>query len=400
MALALSLAVAGSALPAVSLAQGVPVPPVAAGAALPASIPAVSGAGLLASIGARVSSLRDELAERVASLDIDGPRGSLSLGEDGRLTILLLGSDYREGYRYLEHTDVIMVVSFDPNTRRVAVASVPRSVLAFPRHPDNPGSATTGSGRVNLMYLGYKRRGDAVVERPALDRFRNDVSFALDVEIDHYAYVRFSGFDALVDAMNGVRVSIPARIVDYIYSDESSPPPGIMFPGGVSGYRLGGAAAARCPDTATPCRRALVYMRSRKGYVGGSPNTDSQRARRQQEFALAGVRRIIQRGDGERLAAFVAVAANHLTTDISLSAAPSLYLMLRRARFAAGGRAVFDAPSYGREVADGTIPYVDAIRGWVDRSMAPVPLTPIPLPQPPTRGIGGGPVPGGLQVGG
>lgn len=396
----LALALAGSSLPAVSLARGVPTP--RAGAAVqPAAGEPGAGSTLLASLADGLASLRRELAERVAGLDIDGSEDpGLSLGEDGRLTVLLVGSDYREGYRYKEHTDVIMVASFDPNTRRVAVASVPRSLLYFPRHPDNPGPSTTGPERVNLMYLGYKKRRDAVVERPALARFRDDISFALDVEIDHYAYVRFTGFDALVDALDGVPVSIPARIVDDIYSDESSPPRGVMFPGGVSGYRLGGASAARCPDMYTPCRRALVYMRSRKGQVGGSPNSDTQRARRQQEFALAAVKRVIRRGDGESLAAFVAVAADQLTTDIPLSAAPSLYLMLRRARFAPGARAVFEAPSYGREVADGTIPYVDVIRGWVERNMPSVPLTPIPVPPPASRGIGGGPVPGGLQAGG
>jgi hypothetical protein len=89
-----------------------------------------------------------------------------------------------------------------------------------------------------------------------------------------------------------------------------------------------------------------------------------------------------------------------LTTDIPLSAAPSLYQMLRRARFAPGGRAVFSSPGFGREVAgDGTVLYLDSVRGWIDRYMPPVPLTPIPVPPPPTRGVGGGPVPGGLQVG-
>ncbi len=400
MAVALSLAMAGSAVPAISLAQDVSLPSAASALTPSSANDADPGTSLLVSLGDRLASLRGELAERVATLAIDGPEGmGLSLGQDGRLTVLLLGSDYREGYRYGEHTDVIIVASFDPNTRRVAMASVPRSVVFFPRHPDNPGAATSGNKRINLMYPGYKRRAAGVVEKPALERFRKDVSYALGVEIDHYAYIRFPGFDALVDAVGRVPVYIPARIVDDVYSDDSSPPPGIMFPGGVSGYRLKGASAARCPDTATPCRRALVYVRSRKGQVGGSPNSDSHRSGRQQQFVLAGVRRVIKRGDGERLAAFVATAGEHLTTDIPFSAAPSLYLMLRRARFAPSGRAVFAAPAFGYKVAaDGTVLYLDSVRGWVDRNMPPVPLTPIPLPPPPTRGVGGGPVPGGLQV--
>jgi len=398
--MALSLTLAGSALPAASLARDISPAPTAASAGAGPSGVTQTAPSLLVSLADRVASLRETLREQLGGLDIDAPDGSgLSLGQDGRLTLLLLGSDYREGYRYREHTDVIMLVSLDPNTRRIAVASVPRSVVFFPRHPDNPGAATSGPERINLMYLGYKKRREGVIERPALDRFRNDVSHALGVEIDHYAYTRFTGFDALVDAVDGVKVSIPARIYDYVFSDEARPPRGILFPGGVSGYRLGGASAARCPDLFTPCRRALVYVRSRKGLVGSFANSDAQRTRRQQEFVLAAIRRVIKRGDGAALGALVGAAGQHLTTDIPLSAAPSLYQMLRGARFASGGRAVFASPAFGYKVArDGTVLYLSTVRGWIDRNMAPVPLTPIPVPPPVTRGIGGGPVPGGLQV--
>lgn len=395
----LSLTLAGSALPAASLARGVSLAPTAASASAGPSGATQTAPSLLVSLADRVASLRETLRERLGALDIDAPEGSaLTLGDDGRLTILMLGSDFREGYRYGEHTDVILVVSLDPNTRRMAAASVPRSVVFFPRHPDNPGAATSGSDRVNLMYLGYKRRRAGVIERPALDRFRNDVSHALGVEIDHYAYVRFTGFDALVDAVDGVKVSIPARIFDDVYSDESRLPRGILFPGGVSGYRLGGYSAARCPDPYTACHRALVYVRSRKGQVGSSANSDPQRSRRQQEFVLAAVRRVIKRGDGDQLGALLRVAADHLTTDIPLAAAPSLYQMLRGLRFARGGRAVFAAPGFGYKVpGDDTVLYLSTVRSWIDRNMPAVPQTPIPMPEPPIRGIGGGPVPGGLQ---
>ncbi len=405
--MALSLTLAGSALPTASPARGVSPAPTPASAGAGPSGATAADPSLLGSLADRVASLRETLREQLGGLDIDAPDGSgLSLGQDGRLTILLLGSDYREGYRYREHTDVIMLVSLDPNTRRIAAASVPRSVVFFPRHPDNPGAATSGSERINLMYLGYKKRREGVIERPALDRFRKDVSHALGVEIDHYAYTRFTGFDALVDAVDGVKVSIPARIYDYVFSDEPRPPRGILFPGGVSGYRLGGASEARCPDPFTPCRRALVYVRSRKGLVGNVRNTDARRTRRQQEFVLAAIRRVIKRGDGAALGALVGAAGQHLTTDIPLSAAPSLYQMLRGARFASGGRAVFASPAFGYKVArDGTVLYLSTVRGWIDRNMPPVPLTPIPVPPTPipvppplTRGIGGGPVPDGLQL--
>src|SRR4051795_8974347 len=53
------------------------------------------------------------------------------LGTDGRLTVLLLGSDYRPAHPG-NRTDAIMVVSTDPTTGRTAGFSVPRDTVDFP----------------------------------------------------------------------------------------------------------------------------------------------------------------------------------------------------------------------------------------------------------------------------
>ena len=53
------------------------------------------------------------------------------LGTDGRLTVLLLGSDYRPAHPG-NRTDAIMVVSVDPTTGKSAAFSVPRDVVDFP----------------------------------------------------------------------------------------------------------------------------------------------------------------------------------------------------------------------------------------------------------------------------
>src|SRR5205085_11539429 len=55
-----------------------------------------------------------------------GP-SSVNYGSDGRLTVLVVGSDWRQRLSGTgERTDVMMVVSVNPNTHRVAAASVPR----------------------------------------------------------------------------------------------------------------------------------------------------------------------------------------------------------------------------------------------------------------------------------
>ncbi len=89
--------------------------------------------------------------------------------------------------------------------------------------------------RVNLLYDSY-RSGDAQqVSGTALETFKKDVAFALRMEIDYYAFIRFTGFDALMDEVGGVAVNIPARIVDPEYRDSGSPPYGIKFPADPAG---------------------------------------------------------------------------------------------------------------------------------------------------------------------
>ena len=68
------------------------------------------------------------------------------VGEDGRFTLLVLGSDYRRGHAG-NRTDTIMVVSIDPTDGATTVASIPRDTVAFPL----PGGGRF-SAKVNGLY--------------------------------------------------------------------------------------------------------------------------------------------------------------------------------------------------------------------------------------------------------
>src|SRR5688572_29085410 len=59
------------------------------------------------------------------------PTADPLLGTDGRLTVLLLGSDYRPAHPG-NRTDAIIVVSVDPTTGEAAGFSVPRDTSGFP----------------------------------------------------------------------------------------------------------------------------------------------------------------------------------------------------------------------------------------------------------------------------
>ncbi len=327
-----------------------------------------------ASLAQGAEALRSDIAQTlldVAATSSAPSPSAVSAGSDGRLTILLLGSDYRSGYRYAEHTDVLMVVSLDLSTKRLAMASIPRDVAYFPVHPDNRiGTARdSGSLRVNLLYDRYKRQADGVIERTALDQLRKDVAFALGMEIDHYAYLRFSGFDDLMDNVGGVAVDIPSVIVDQYYQD--SPTPGIRFPA-VKGWLLGGAEAKRCAGTNTNCKRGIVYVRSRKGTVGSVANSDAQRVSRQQGLVLAAIRKVAS--GGADLGSLRSASITRVTTSLPTSWEDVSWLRskLNGAIAYSSDRLTFLPTAYARSL---TYPKYSsklknkAVRGWVDSHM-------------------------------
>jgi anionic cell wall polymer biosynthesis LytR-Cps2A-Psr (LCP) family protein len=350
--------------------------PASSGSPLPEDALALrpSGTSLGASLAQGAEALRSDISRALGDIAAAAASPSaVSAGSDGRLTVLLLGSDYRTGYRYTEHTDVMMVASLDLATKRLAMASIPRDVAYFPVHPDNRSGTAKDSGalRVNLLYDGYKRQADGVIERTALDKFRKDVAFALGMEIDYYAYLRFSGFDALMDNVGGVSVDIPARIVDPNYQDSASPPFGIQFPTAY-GWNLRGWAAKRCSGTAMNCKRGIVYVRSRKGTVGSAANSDAQRVRRQQGLVLAAIRKVAS--GGADLSSLRSASLSHVTTSLPTGWEDVSWLRSKLAGAIAysSDRIVFVPPSYAKVLTypkDSSKLKNRAVRGWVGSHM-------------------------------
>lgn len=305
-----------------------------------------------------------------------GERSTIAYGADGRLTILLLGSDYRADYKYLEHTDVMMVVSLDPVSGKLAMASVPRSMVRFPIHPENRpsgGAKDSGDLRVNLLYDSYRRTGgDGEADAWAMERVRMDVAHALRVEIDYYAFIRFSGFDALVDMADGIAVDIPAAIVDPSYQD--SPTPGIRFPAATD-WLLKGGSAKRCAGTTKNCKRGIVYVRSRKGKVGSASNSDYQRASRQQGLIFAAIQKVTA-GEAD-LEVLRLGSISHIATDMPRTAADAAWLRdrLAGARSPVRSRVVFAPPTWATDLAvpkDSARLLLKDVRAWIAQKMAAV----------------------------
>jgi anionic cell wall polymer biosynthesis LytR-Cps2A-Psr (LCP) family protein len=154
-----------------------------------------------------------------------------------------------------------------------------------------------------------------------MEKLRVEFAWLLGIQIDYVAYIRFDGFDALVDEAGGITTSIPAEIRDPDYIDKPGWPTGAKFLADAS-VTLGGADAERCyggyPKPVTNwapvmnCHRALVYVRSRHGTVGGTPNSDFKREARQQRFIFDALTQVSQ---SQSTAQAIRVNANLIPTN-------------------------------------------------------------------------------------
>jgi anionic cell wall polymer biosynthesis LytR-Cps2A-Psr (LCP) family protein len=294
------------------------------------------------------------------------PRSGLpiKLGKDGRLTVLLMGSDWRPNAGG-ERLDVIMVATIDPVSGRAAVLSIPRDMSGIPL----AGGGNSGSTRVNSIY--YLRYRDptlphAAIDRKALKKFSKDIGTFLGTEIDYWALTRFATFANLINTLGGVRLDIEEEVLDSSYHHGASR--GIWFPAR-EGYKLKGDP--KCKPKPKKCRSALVYVRSRKGTMGGAYNSDYRRAERQQAVVRAAVRQVLdEHGAGIGLLGTLLRVRDQIETDIprTAEAAGQLYALLAKLKLSKADMKVLAPATWAGMAADGSIkPNLSAIRAWVDK---------------------------------
>ncbi len=162
----------------------------------------------------------------------------------GQINILLLGSDWRgnSGYR----TDVILVLSVNPESGRVTLTSFPRDLYV-----EIPG---VGYERINAAqaYGGFELTKAT---------FENN----FDVTLDYYMMTNFAGFKNIINILGGINVYAAASLYDTC-----------DLPQAVNKYCFV-PVGNMTMDGAT----ALWYVRSRYS------TNDFDRTRRAQEVLLA-----------------------------------------------------------------------------------------------------------------
>ncbi len=287
----------------------------------------------------------------------------LKLGKDGRLTLLLMGSDWRADSGG-ERLDVLMVATVDPQTGKAAVVSIPRDMSGIPF----AGGGNSGGMRVNsIYYIKYRDASldHAAVDRKALKRFSKDIGAFLGTEIDYWAMTRFATFASVINSLGGVQLDVSEEVIDSSYHHNDSH--GIWFPA-KDDYKLKGNPP--CKPKPKRCHSALVYARSRHGTVGSGYNSDWRRAERQQDIVHAGVKGVLEDdGAGIRLLGTLLKVRDKIDTNIpkTTEAAAQLFAMLDGLKLPKTNMKVLAPSTWAGTAADGSIkPNLANIRRWVE----------------------------------
>lgn len=166
-------------------------------------------------------------------------------GPEGTVTILLLGSDTRDGLPDSlddiegNRSDAIIVARINAERDHIALMSIMRdSWVDIPGYGENKINAALAFGGVRLTV--------------------QTVEQLLNTRIDHIAIVDFEGFSALTDALGGVTVDNEKAFSPSEMPDE-------FFPAG---------------EVTLDGEQALAYVRDRMSFSDG----DFQRVRNQQAF--------------------------------------------------------------------------------------------------------------------
>lgn len=216
---------------------------------------------------------------------------------------LLLGSDSREGLTKEEQeafgtnediggsrrSDTIVVVHTEPDQQQAVILSFPRDLWV-----EIPGQ---GFGKINSAFEeGIEHGGAQLVART--------IKHLTGLQINHVMYVDLAGFEAVVDALGGVRMCVPTAMSD--------PLTGLDIQAGCQAF-----------DGQT----ALAFVRTRHQPCDTIP--DFARISRQQQFLRAVLAKLLSPGEILRLPSLVPAVFDNIVVDRGLNPAELAYLASR-----------------------------------------------------------------------
>jgi polyisoprenyl-teichoic acid--peptidoglycan teichoic acid transferase len=273
--------------------------------------------------------------------------------EDGRLDLLLLGSDAGPG-RFSARPDAVLLVSVDVESGRVALFGFPRYMNNIPMPPEAAHMFKDGRypGYLNAFYV-------AALNNPRRFPFNDEAGWGLmtgivqelsGADIDGYMLVDFQGFERMVDALGGVWIDVPpSGLVDGAYS--------------LGGRRvISMRLSSGCQHL--DGRRTLFFARTRH------QDSDIHRLERQL-VTLQSIRRSYDPLEVlPRVPEILDAAGDAFVTSFSPEDLPVLADVAAGVDFEHVERIVFAAPEYPRNLRDDTVERIHAkVRGIFDEPL-------------------------------
>jgi len=168
------------------------------------------------------------------------------------MIFLLAGVDSRDGSDGTVNTDVLMLVSYNPDTHSASLLSLPRDLKIY--------SESTGSRKANYYYAHnyIKNKSEAI---PNTKQFFSEL---LDLPIDYMVVVDFDALRETVDALGGLQIDVD---MDMKYKDSAD------------GTNIDLQKGLQTLDG----QQTLNFVRYRKSNQGTQESSDFARNQRQQQ---------------------------------------------------------------------------------------------------------------------
>lgn len=109
---------------------------------------------------------------------------------DSAFTILLAGIE-REKEEKNGRSDMLLVVTVNPNSPKISMVNIPRDTLVY------------------IEDLGYEDKINHAYSNGGIDYTINTVEKLLGIPMDYYVSTDFQGFEDIVDTIGGVEVDVP-----------------------------------------------------------------------------------------------------------------------------------------------------------------------------------------------
>ncbi len=276
-----------------------------------------------------------------------------------RLNILLIGGDFGTGRTGIR-TDTMITVSIDPATGEAAMFSVPRNWTQVPL-PEGMGiwdecGYTCYPELINELWIAGERYPEAFPGpgTPPENAVKGVISEFLGIPIHYYAMVNLDGFVRIIDALGGVEIYVPSKVVDEAYPNED----------GTTTERIEIDAGWQELDG----HLALAYSRTR--------NQDSDYFRMNRQRCV--IEAMVQQADPvsvmRNFGTLADVVKDTMTTDIPIDALPQLVQLLPDMDLENIVSVRFIPPEYHLKYRDdgkaGRVPNIDLVHEHVDLVIA------------------------------